>query len=158
MSKKQIWMIAIAAAVLIYSFVKHSQELSNAWSEVCFQSRCVQVEVVQKKEDLLRGLQNRTSLPEKGGMLFIFPKPGEYPMWMKDTRIPLDMIWLDHYQNVIFIAKNLQPCQKDPCPSYGPRQEALYVLEVNSGLADEWRIKLNDWANFKIKELRQEEQ
>ena len=81
-------------------------------------------------------------------MLFIFPKTGMYGFWMKDTLIPLDIIWMDDNQTVVYIEKNAAPCLKDPCPSYGSSYPSRYVLEINSGVALEKHINPGDRAVF----------
>jgi len=73
----------------------------------------------------------RESLPEKKGMLFVFPTSDIHDFWMKNTIIPLDMIWIDNQFKVVHIA-NAQPCTEDPCKIYAPRTLAKYVLEINS--------------------------
>ena len=80
-------------------------------------------------------------MPENEGMLFIFEKSGIYPFWMKNTLIPLDIIWLDENQNIVFIKKNALPCKEDPCPSINPNKTARYVLEINSGLVDKLNLE-----------------
>ncbi len=118
--------------------------------QVCFGDKCVQVEVVRKEEELHRGLQFRKSLAPDHGMLFIFQQSGPYAFWMKDTLIPLDMIWMDDARKVVHIEHNVPPCAADPCPRYPPGQPALYVLEVNAGYAAALGLQLNDQAEFKI--------
>lgn len=123
------------------------QSLTN---RVCFGDRCVNVEVVSKKEDLIRGLQFRESLPQDAGMLFVFDQTALHPFWMKDTKISLDIIWFNRQQQVVFIEHNAEPCKKDPCPSYNHEQPALYVLEINGGLARQWGIAVGDQAFFRL--------
>ena len=122
--------------------------LSANQNKICFNNSCFTVEIAQKEEELMRGLQSRESLKEDGGMLFIFPKNGVYGFWMKDTLLALDMIWLDEHKRVIYIAANVPPCQKDPCPTYGPFEETRYVLEINAGLAKKSNISITDQAQF----------
>ena len=119
--------------------------------KVCFEGRCVQVEVVQKLEERERGLQNRESLDENAGMLFVFTKSAKHSFWMKNTLIPLDMIWIDHYQKIVYIKENAAPCKIHPCEIYSPDKDALYVLEVNAGYVKEKGLKVGDRAEFKIK-------
>jgi hypothetical protein len=73
-------------------------------------------------------------------MVFVFPEAGFYPFWMKNTLIPLDMIWLDEARRVVAVAASVPPCTADPCPSYPPLAggrplDALYVIELASGSA-----------------------
>ena len=115
---------------------------------VCFQKQCVQVEVAQKPEELTRGLQLREKLAPDAGMLFVFPSSEKRRFWMKDTKIPLDLIWMDAARRVVYVKKNVPPCIEDPCPVYAPDQEARYVLEINRGAADTLKIQIGDTAAF----------
>ncbi len=130
------------------------QKPSAHTNQVCFQDHCLSVEVVEKEKELERGLQLRESLSKDAGMLFIFRKTAIYPFWMKDTKIPLDMIWINRDQRIVYIEKNVPPCQNDPCPVYTPSQEALYVLEINGGRSDELNLRIGDRALFKLEALK----
>ncbi len=123
---------------------------SNANSQVCFGKQCYVVEVVQKKEEIVRGLQFRRSLAPNAGMLFVFAKESFYSFWMKDTLIPLDMIWLDRGQKVVHLERQVLPCQEDPCPTYQPGAAALYVLEINAGEASRIGLTIGQRADFMI--------
>ena len=123
---------------------------SSAINQVCFSKGCVEVEIVQKPEELMRGLQFRGTLASNAGMLFIFPGENIYSFWMKDTKIPLDMIWIDHSRRVIYIKRNVPPCAQDPCPVYTPDGNARYVLEINRNDVDRFGIHINTVANFKL--------
>ncbi len=118
-------------------------------SQVCLRDTCLNVEVADTEEERSRGLQNRTSLPEGEGMLFVFPSEGIYRFWMKETFISLDMIWLDSQRRIVGIATDVPPCQQDPCPQYGPSAQALYVLEAGAGYAGRLGLKAGDQAVFK---------
>ena len=107
------------------------------------------VEVVSDPESRARGLMYRPSLAENRGMLFLFPAPDVHSFWMKDTLIPLDMIWLDTERRIIAIERDVPPCQADPCPSYGPSVEALYVLELAAGQAAAHRLERGDILEFR---------
>ena len=95
----------------------------------------IQVEVTQTPTERATGLMNRQSLPLDRGMLFVFEQPGLHFFWMKNTLLPLDIVWLSHDKRVLHIEENVPPCKKDPCPAYGPPMKSLYVLEVNAGVA-----------------------
>lgn len=95
----------------------------------------VQVEIAADDETRAQGLMYRDRLPESSGMIFIFPQAGEYPFWMKNCLISLDMIWLDASHKIVHIAPRVPPCKADPCPSYPPNATASYVLELGAGVA-----------------------
>jgi len=73
----------------------------------------------------------RESLPAMSAMLFVFEKSGYYPFWMKNTLIPLDMIYMDEKYTIIDIIHDATPCAQDPCQTYGGKGPTKYVLEVN---------------------------
>ena len=90
-------------------------QIGGARDQVCFKDHCFEVRVAADQTSHFRGLQGQTHLGEKEGMIFIFPESHPYPFWMKDTRIPLDIIWLDFTQRIVHVEKNVPPCQADPC-------------------------------------------
>ena len=120
---------------------------------VCYREDCIEVEVASTPESLVQGLQYRMDLEENQGMLFIFEKSGRHSFWMKNTLIPLDIIWLDENKHVVHIEHNLQPCIGDFCPSYVPRWDALYVLEVNAGKVSQWRLSLGEKLTIHLKSI-----
>ena len=123
---------------------------SSHTNQVCFDKECFAVEIVADRESISKGLMHRESLSEKTGMLFAFPKPGVHHFWMKNTLIPLDIIWIDSTRHIIHIEHNVPPCTKDPCPSYGIEKVSAYVLEINAGEVKKLDLKVGDKANFDI--------
>ena len=119
-------------------------------AKVCFGRDCFGVEVAVTQAEHAKGLMERESLGRNKGMLFIFEKADYYTFWMKDTLIPLDIIWIDENKEVVFISKDTQPCEEDPCPSFGPGKPAKYVLEINSGMADKIGISEGDTAIINV--------
>lgn len=117
---------------------------------VCFEDRCFVVELAKTQEELEKGLMFRESLDVEEGMLFIFEKEDKYPFWMKNTLLPLDIIWLNKDKEVIFIKEDAQPCQKEECDNFFPGEEAKYVLEINSGLVEEMGLELGDELRFDL--------
>ena len=98
------------------------------------------VELAVTPEELSKGLMFRDNLPEKHGMLFIFDDTAQRSFWMKNTLIPLDIIFLDGN----FVVVNIEyavPCRADPCPSYVSEAPAKYVLEINANLSEKYNIK-----------------
>jgi len=95
----------------------------------------VTVEVAADDPTRTQGLMFRDNLPGDRGMIVLFRNAGDYPFWMKNTLIPLDMIWLDDQKRIVHVGHDVPPCTADPCPSYPPNAVARYVLEVAAGVA-----------------------
>lgn len=90
------------------------------------------VEIAARPEERQKGLMFRQHLGEKEGMLFVFPTERYNSFWMRNTLLPLDMIFLDSEWNVVGVVENAAPLTDDP-----RRVERMsrYVLEVNAGFA-----------------------
>ena len=116
--------------------------------KVCSSKACFSVEIVKTEQERAQGLMNREFLEENSGMLFIFEQEAKHTFWMKDTKIPLDIIWIDKDKTIVYIKKNAIPCIEDPCPIYYPSAEALYVLELNAGSTKLYEIAENDKLQF----------
>lgn len=100
-----------------------------------------QVEIADDEQERETGLMNRDSLPTGQGMLFLFPDARERAFWMKNTHIPLDILYISKSGEVISIQKNTMPMNETPLHSFGP---AAAVLEINGGQADALGIKPGD--------------
>jgi hypothetical protein len=106
------------------------------------------IEVVADDEQRAQGLMFRDHLRPNAGMLFVFPQDGEYAFWMKNTLIPLDMIWIDANRNIVHVKHDVPPCKIDDCPSYPPGVQARYVLELAAGEAKKHNLKAGDRLTF----------
>jgi len=143
--QKKILLVFIFIMINSLGCIAKSDKKVN---QVCFQPGCFDVEVASNNEKRQRGLQFRTSLGENAGMLFVFNKSRKHSFWMKDTLIALDMIWMDYQRNIVHIEEDVMPCEEDPCPSYTPDKNALYVLEINASIAKKLNLKVGDQAQF----------
>ena len=90
------------------------------------------VEIADSPEEQATGLMHRTTLDADRGMLFIFPDASPRFFWMKNTLIPLDIIFFDAGKNVVSSA-TMAPCAADPCPDTRSRRAAQYALELPAG-------------------------
>lgn len=99
------------------------------------------VEVMRSEAELERGLMFRRFMPQDHGMLFDFGHTQPVMMWMKNTYIPLDMVFIDKTGHVISIAANAQPMDLHIIPSEKP---AFAALELNAGVAADIGIKPGD--------------
>lgn len=101
------------------------------------------VELATNDAERARGLMFRDALPQGHGMLFIHEREEPLAYWMKNTRIPLDILYFDANRRLVSQQRDVPPCSLgDRCPSYPSRGSALYVLEVNAGEAA--RVGLQD--------------
>ncbi|MCX6815607.1 MAG: DUF192 domain-containing protein [Candidatus Aenigmarchaeota archaeon] len=100
----------------------------------------INVEIADNVAAWQKGLMFRQSMPEYNGMLFIFPDSNFRTFWMKDTLIPLDLIFVSHDMFVVDIKKDFQPCNQTPCEFYTSARPATYLIEINSGFADSHEI------------------
>ena len=108
----------------------------------------VAVEIAADDEMRAQGLMYRDHIDAGKGMLFVFPQDDVFAFWMKNTRIPLDMIWIDSGKRIVGMRENVPPCHVPDCPSYGPGVVARYVLEVGGGEAAKHKLKVGDTLQF----------
>lgn len=99
------------------------------------------VELARTRTEKAQGLMHRAHLPDDRGMLFLGDRPQPISFWMKNTLIPLDIIFLDDQWKVVDLHQNVPPCQADPCPSYPSSRPATHVLEINGGQAEQLGVK-----------------
>ncbi|MFH1307952.1 MAG: DUF192 domain-containing protein [archaeon] len=147
--KLKVRAILIIFLVLIVFIFVISVKLSyNKEKKVCLYNSCFSVEIADTPELRAQGLMHRTNLDSNKGMLFIFEQEAIYPFWMKNTFIPLDMIWINSTFDIVFIKENARPCSQEPCESIVPTQKALYVLELNAGKAREAGLAIGNKLDF----------
>ena len=150
--KKGLWfsILFVGAAILsIGVFVIHPgfflvrKKIGNG---VTFPDSHISVsaEVADDPYSWSRGLMFRESLSDGNGMLFVFPDEKPRAFWMKNTLIPLDMLFISADKRVVSIQKNVAPCVTTICVSYASEHDAMYVLEVNAGFADRYGITQGD--------------
>lgn len=99
------------------------------------------IELATTDYEIQTGLMYRTEMAGKQGMLFIFQEEALHSFYMKNTRIPLDIIYIDGSHKIASFQKNAQPMDERGLSSKVPIQ---FVLEVNAGMADQWGLALGD--------------
>ena len=105
----------------------------------------VDVELARTDPERHQGLMDRPSLPENAGMLFIFDAPAVQSFWMKNTLIPLDMVFIDDQGTIVGIVESAEPRTLAP-RSVG--KASRYVLEVNGGWSKARGVRAGDRARF----------
>jgi hypothetical protein len=107
----------------------------------------IEIEVADNDQERSRGLMDRRSLQESVGMLFIFERAEPQQFWMRNTYIPLDIIFIDANKEIVKIHKYAAPHSVDSYPS---QKDALYVVEVNGGFTDKYNIQEGDRITFTL--------
>ena len=108
----------------------------------------VTAELAVSDEERQIGLMFREELKPDQGMLFVFNDEGFHSFWMKNMKISIDILWLDKEKRIVHIERNVPPCTKPPCASYSSKIPAMYVLEIQAGMADKKKLKLYDRLEF----------
>ncbi|WP_250432888.1 DUF192 domain-containing protein [Hanstruepera flava] len=103
------------------------------------------IEIADNDYETQTGLMYRESMEVNRGMLFIFPDSRPRSFYMKNTKIPLDLIYLDTDKTVVSFQENAKPFDESSLPSNAP---AKYVLEVNAGLVKQWHLEVGDKMIF----------
>ena len=103
----------------------------------------VLVEIADSIDEQAIGLMYRTELAADHGMLFVFEQEEPRIFWMRNTKIPLDIIFVDASGTIVDTKENFEPCVVDDCEKYYSKP-ALYALEVNAGFVAEKGIIVGD--------------
>lgn len=140
-----VFTVAILFSVIIYQEYQKINEKNFATIFTAAGTVKINVEYAKTSQKLNEGLMNRSSLAKNSGMFFIFPDEKYRNFWMKNTLIPLDIIFISSGGQINEIA-TLKPCQKDAeyCPTYNSKNPAQYVIEVNAGFSQNNKIAEGD--------------
>jgi len=150
MKKNIMIILSILLIILLLSIYFVSK---NKKTEIFFPKQNIKIEaqLAQTVLQQTKGLMNVKNLPENQGMLFVFLDESKKSFWMKNTYIPLDLIFISRDKKIVEIKENFEPCQQKNCPSYTSQKKAKYVLEVNGGFCQKHQIKEGDEVRFEIK-------
>ena len=102
------------------------------------------VEIADTEPARERGLMFRESMPADHGMLFLFDDNAVRTFWMKNCRMPLDILYFDEKYKLVSVQQRVPACRSEPCPVYPSEGAAKYVLELNAGVADKLGVKPGD--------------
>lgn len=125
-----------------------TQEIPGSTAKI--NNKTISLIIADTSESRELGLGGRTSLGEDEAMLFVFDIPDRYEFWMKDMKIPIDIIWLDPAFKIVHIESNVSP-ETYPDTTFMPESEALYVLEMNALFAQKNDLKIGDVIEVNLK-------
>jgi len=111
----------------------------------------INAETMRDEMELVKGMMFRDSLPEGRGMLFIHPDEDIFHYWMYQTKMPLDIVWMDHDRRIVEMSLNTPPCKSKSardCTNYGGNFKSKYALEVNAGVASKNGLKVGETLDF----------
>jgi uncharacterized membrane protein (UPF0127 family) len=136
-----------ASALILFAACSLSACASarGPWVELAGQRYAI--EIADDDSERARGLMFRDAMAADRGMLFIYDADQPQAFWMKNTKIPLDILYFDGSRKLVSQQRDVPPCSLgDACPSYPSKAPAQYVLELNAGEAA--RLKLQDGAEL----------
>ena len=145
-----IFLFILLAVFFFFRTKDFSQFMPEGEPTVKINNKVIWVEVADSAVERQKGLMFRESLLVNNGMLFIFEEEQEIAFWMKNTLIPLDMLFIDKDLEIVYIEKGAQPCKADPCQTYPSSRPAKYVLEVNAGYTEIHGINIGDIVEINI--------
>lgn len=140
------------AAVLIGGVLMFSGDQEQTIVVTFPSGTAIEAEVADTPEKLLFGLAFRGSLPPHTGMLYIFDTSDRHKVRTKGFLIPVDVIWANESRHVVHLVERAEPCEKDPCPAYGPPPEnARYVIETEAGFIKREKLSTGVELKFALK-------
>lgn len=151
---KKIILVSVFVVLLVSSFLlieSKDQEVLRISTDEKLNTLYIQdiplsVEVVDTNSTRQLGLSNKPFLPRGEGMLFVFDTDDIHGFWMKDMLFNIDIIWIDSNYKIVDLKINATP---ESFPAvFKPKEESLYVLEVNAGFAEEYSIQIGDSVRF----------
>jgi len=120
---------------------------TRKWVKIKMGKNFIMAEIADNFFKKAKGLMFRKSLPVSQGMIFVFPKEGYHTFWMMFTRIPLDIIWINSFREIVHIERDLKP-KLISFKTYRPDEKAKYVLEIWAKSAEKFGIKVGDKVQF----------
>lgn len=151
-------LVTLIVALLVYFWALWDENIKvdNTINEVATtivsfdNDVAVTAEVADTPQLRTQGLMHRKEMHQDKGMLFVFEEEVQHGFWMKNTLIPLDMLFLDDELRIVDIISDVPICTTQYCKSYVPDSMYLYVLEVNAGFANQHQIRIGQMVQFEL--------
>jgi uncharacterized membrane protein (UPF0127 family) len=143
--KKKIpfYVLLVAIIVWIFCVLPKDTNIKNiAKYKLEVNGKNIPLIVSDTEASRVAGLSGRASLVKGSAMLFVFDEPDTYGFWMKDMKFPIDIIWLDENNKIVYIEKSVSI---DSYPEqFFPPEKSLYVIEANAGFSDENKLEVGN--------------
>ena len=139
--------LVLAGGFLVSLAPTHADAFTTGVLEIHSDSDVIefQIEIADEPDERSRGLMFRRALDDDAGMLFIYPEPRIASFWMKNTLIPLDMLFIDAEGRIVKIEPETTPFSLDTVPS---ETKVIGVLEIEGGDAARLGIEPGDQAQW----------
>lgn len=160
--KKVVITIICVLMLFVYQISKGNGETLKISDNdfVFINNQKVFMNVADTFEKKAQGLMNIDKIAENQGMIFLFKKPDFKKFWMKNMKIPLDIVFI-YNEKIVKIYKEVPVCEKYPCPLYDSEYKIDTVIEFKDGFCDKYNVKAGDKVKFsndiKIKQSRVKE-
>ncbi len=146
------WLFAVLSCIEDKKTVKKQEVAFTKEGELAFIRKSdktpivLDIEIADNEYETQTGLMYRQTMDDRQAMLFTFPDERPRYFYMKNTKIPLDIIYLNADSTIVSISKNAKPMDRTTLPSGAPAQ---FVVEVNAGLSDRWGLQEGDRMQVK---------
>ncbi len=153
---KKMSLLLLTCVVILLSGCRESMQKSITTTDLVFTKegelhliksisndtiQSLDIEIADTDYDIQTGLMYRNSMQENQGMLFLFPEEATLSFYMKNTKIPLDIIYINKEHQIVDFKENTTPLSEESLPTAVP---ARYVLEINAGLSEKWGLDIGD--------------
>jgi uncharacterized protein len=145
MAKNIIIISIVLIVIIIFSLFKKTSNNSLNTTKIMLNGHEYQIEIASTINQKATGLSNRNYLCPNCGMIFLFSKDGSLPFWMKDTLIPLDMIWTNSNGQITDI---ITATETESLKVLQNSKPAKYVLELNAHDSQKIGLKIGDFINL----------
>ncbi len=147
-----VWLIVLGVLVAVgYGMFSIITDMNQQRVSIAIGKANLRAEVADTDELRTKGLSGRQELEENRAMLFVFDNNAQHSIWMKDMRIPIDIIWLDEKKKVVHVEHNIWP-DNGPHKTYASPKPARYVLEIKAGGTKNHNIKIGVQARFELEQ------
>ena len=132
--------LALIATTFVIAHPSNNCEFDNNYKRqiINIGSARIDAAVADNQELHQLGLGQRPCMNKREGMLFEFQQPAKHGIWMKDMKLNIDIVWMSAQKKVVGLEKNVSPLSYPKV--FYPEEQAIYVLELNAGEADELQV------------------